>query len=65
MAVLAVPEVKRVHVRAKASSETENLRMIEAAKAEFARANPGKAIGNVSELLPYLPNGAMPVSPWG
>lgn len=65
ISAMGIPEVMRARVRAKALSETENLRLIESAKAQFARANPGTAIGDVSALLPYFPNGIMPVSPWG
>ena len=53
-------------------SEGENLRLIESAKSQFARANPGKPIGSVLagdgtpvDLAPFLPNSKLPVSPWG
>lgn len=55
----------RVQVRAKAASETENLRLIESAKQAFAQANPGKQIGDVEDLLPYFPDNKMPVCPGG
>jgi type II secretory pathway pseudopilin PulG len=64
VAVMAVPEIQKAGVRAKSASETENLRLIESAKAQFARTNPGSSIGSVSDLLPFLPNGRLPVSPW-
>ena len=63
--ILGIPEVMKARVRAKASSETENLRLIESAKAQFSRANPGMPIGSVASLYPYLPNRRLPVSPWG
>ena len=62
---MTVPEVNKAYVRGKASTETENLRVIESAKAQFSRAKPGKEIGSLEDLLPYLPNGKLPVSPWG
>ena len=65
VAALAVPEIKRAQVRAKATSEGENLRMIEAAKAQFSRAYPGKQISAEADLFPYLPNNRLPKSPWG
>jgi len=64
LAVLATPEVHNAQVRAKAASETENLRMIEAAKARFAVENPGVALDNVNQLGPYFPDGMVPASLW-
>jgi hypothetical protein len=61
---MTVPKISKAYVRGKATTETENLRVIEAAKAQFSRARPGLAIGSVAELAPYLPNGKLPVSPW-
>lgn len=61
----AIPQVMKARVRAFAASETENLRIIEAAKGQFSRANPGVALSSESQLTQYLPNGEMPTSPWG
>ena len=59
-------------LHSKAMAEGENLRLIESAKSQFARANPGKPIGSVLagdgtpvDLAPFLPNSKLPVSPWG
>ena len=73
IAVLAVPEFNRAQVRSKATSESENLRIIESAKSQFSRANPGKQISasfaadgrTPQDLVSFLPNGKLPVSPWG
>ena len=65
IAVLATPEVMRAQVRGKAASETENLRMIQAAKAQFSAENPGVQLSALGQLLPYFPDGKLPVSPWG
>ena len=65
LAVLAVPAIQQAQVRAKSASESENLRIIEAAKSQFSRANPGKHISSVTDLAPYLPDGQLPESPWG
>jgi len=46
-------------------SESENLRIIESAKSQFPRANPGQQISSVADLAPYLPDGELPESPWG
>lgn len=64
VAVLAIPQVQKAQVRAKATSESENLRIIESAKSQFSRANPGKKIGSVQDLAPFLPAGQLPISPW-
>ncbi|MFN9024744.1 MAG: type II secretion system protein, partial [Akkermansiaceae bacterium] len=71
VAIFAVPEIQKAQIRGKATSETENLRIIESAKAQFSRANPGvnpvRHDGDhpYSDLYPFLPNGQMPKSPWG
>jgi len=59
----AIPQVMKARVRAFAATETENLRMIEAAKA--ACENPGVAISSETQLYPFLPGEKLPESPWG
>jgi len=65
IAVLAGSEVFKANIRGKASTETENLRMIEAAKALYVADNPGKELSSEADLLKYLPDGKIPISPWG
>ncbi len=43
----------KARVRAFAAAETENLRLIESAKAQFSRANPGVALTAASQLFPF------------
>jgi len=62
LSVLTVPGVMEGRIRAKAQAETENLRIIEAAKRSFEAANPGKPLASIGDLVPYLPEGKLPSS---
>lgn len=70
IAVMVMPEVQKVRVRARAATESENLRAIEAAKVAWSRANPGKELktlgksAGMAALAEYLPGNAIPESPW-
>lgn len=65
LVALVVPLAHRASLKAKGEQETQNLRLLESAKRQWAMDNPGQTLGSPSELVRYLPGGQMPKSPWG
>jgi prepilin-type N-terminal cleavage/methylation domain-containing protein len=59
------PEFSKARVKSKAEAETQNLRIIEDAKAKFIKANPGHVPTSTNDIAQYIKGGQLPTSPWG